>query len=194
MCVLKFYFSYDEAVAFLASYRLSTRCEYRDFVSMLGSWFPLPYNPEQYYSDSFVSWLDFLSCRCVTQQELALLCRKHRIYDVDAYMSFVKVYGKKLRMPIAPEAAYPRQGEDFVGFKVILKKEMRCLSCASHWAMNSGIEKHYKWRKVGRAGIPSSIHVNLRKYGDIDFNKFLKGDYYDSYSCTCEGVGYWEGQ
>ncbi len=189
MFVLRFYFSYKDAVDFISTYRFSSRSDYRNFLNSVDHRLPLPYNPEQFYIDDFKSWSDFLSSNIVSQEELSIICNKHNLRNVGHYTSFVKVYGKKLRMPLSPERHYSGLGERFVGFKKLLQKNFLCISCASKWAMNSGIKKKSEWRKLGRSFIPITIHINLARYENVDFDKFIKGEYYDSYSCTCEGFG-----
>lgn len=189
MFLLRFYFSYIDAVDFISTYRFSSRSEYRDFLNSVDYRLPLPYNPEQFYGVDFKGWCVFLGSNFVTQNELANLCNKHNLRNLADYIEFVKVYGKKLRMPLCPERHYPGLGERFVGYSKILKEKFRCLPCASKWAMNSGIKRKSEWRKQGRSVIPVTIRLDLTRYGNVDFDKFIKGEYYDSYSCTCEGVG-----
>lgn len=191
---MKFYLSYEAAVDYLAGYRLSSRAEYRDFVSSICVQFPLPYNPDQFYGSKFVCWNEFLSSSLVSQCELKALCLKYNLVTTASYISFVKIYGKRLRMPLHPDHSYPNQGEKFIGFKRLLNKSVRCLSCASFWAKNSGIKTRSEWRELGRSVIPTSIHLNLSSYGSVKFSKFIKGDYYDSNCCTCKGLSYWQGE
>jgi len=68
----------------------------------------------------------------------------------------------------------------------MLFKKMDCLSCASKWAMNSGIQTATQWRILGRKVIPSTMHANLKRYRNIDNKYFLRGGYYESNSCTCK--------
>jgi len=185
----KFYWSYNESAEFLSTSELSTKEEFRDWLLEQPRSFPIPANPDTHYPE-FVGWGVFLGSKYVTQEELANITKEMQITSVDMYRFFARQTTEYLKIPIFPEDYYKRLGGKFIGFRAILYRKKRCISCASKWASDSIITSHTKWvYTIGRSLVPKCIPIDLSEYGlesKPDINKFLKGGFYEVDRCTCE--------
>jgi hypothetical protein len=185
----KFYWGYNESAEFLSTSGLSTKDDFRYWLLDQPWSFPIPANPDTYYPE-FQGWGIFLGSKYVSQEELASITKEMQITSIDMYRVFARQTTAYLKIPIFPEDYYNRLGCKFIGFRSILYKRKRCLSCASKWAFDSIITSHTKWvYTIGRSLIPKCIPIDLSEYGlesKPEIIKFLNGGFYEVNRCTCE--------
>lgn len=174
-----------KAMSRLRTQNLKSKQEYRVWIKSLPKGFPIPYNPERYYGKEFPGWLKYLSIEYVTQSELKSIVDANKISTVEEYRDFAREYKSELCIPVYPEKVYASLGQQFIGFRRLLFSKKKCLSCASKWAEQSGIQSYAEWKSAGRKRIPKEVYFYYRHSKEIDFKKFLRGGYYESDSCTC---------
>lgn len=178
-------FSLIESMEFIAGLNFKSREDFRSWREKQPEGWPIPYNPEKYYR-GFPGWVVFLGSGFVSQIELRAIVQDNKIQCEELYRKFARDFGDVLRIPVYPEKHYRTKGQVFMGFKKLLYRHQRCLSCASLFAKKSGITSATMWRRQGRRKIPRDMPLELSEYGDIDVELFLSGKYYEANKCTCE--------